>query len=231
MAQSQLALYNMALAVCGHDYTIADVAEESIAAETCELFYENVRQVLLRSAFWNSSKRFARLVEEAERDPDEDWVTSDPVPGYAFSYELPASLLAARYLTDFAQFELSYDNDSKILATNGGSDTASERPVLCFSIDVTDVTLWEPDLYQAMYYALAAHITMPLTGKVARRQANLQLAYDIVMGARANAANEIHRLFQYHSEVLMARGYTYGPSTPYVAPYGSWYNLTAVPTR
>jgi len=224
VAQSQVNLYNLALSACGHDYTVAAVDEQSIAAETCELWYENVRQVMLRTAFWSSTKRSLRLTLEAERDNNVDWVAADPLPGYSYSFDWPSNMMAARYLSTFGQFELGYDNDGRTINTN------EEEPILIYSVDVTDPTAWEPDLYQAMIYAMAAHITMPLTGKVARRQSNLQLALDLIMSARANNANEINRLFHYQSTSLRLRGYSSGPEIPYIAPYGPWYALTSSPT-
>lgn len=220
MAQSQLNLYNMALAACGADYSLSATNEETIPASVCNLWYENVRQTVLRAAHWKSAKRYARLTEEAERDLSADWVTTDPEPGYAFSYALPSSLLAARYLTDFSQFDIGYDNDKKILSCNIGGSAATDAPVLCYTIDVTDVTLFEPDLYQALIYGLAAHISMPLTGKVARVRGLLELANGVLLSARAATANEMYVVYNQFTERLQARGFTHNIPSIYVYPYG-----------
>jgi hypothetical protein len=230
MAQSQLALYNMALAACGQDYTLSAVNEESVAAELCELWYENTRQMILRAAHWNSARRFSRLTEEAERDESEDWVAADPNPGWYFSYDLPTSMLAARYLTDFSQFDIGYDDNGKVLNCNVGGTEAVDAPVLCYTVDVTDVTLWEPDLYQAVIYGLAGNITMPLTGKVNRARANFELANAILLQARAANANERYQNMQQWPETLQIRGHI-GPvaTNAYVAPYGSLFSSTGAP--
>lgn len=229
MAQSQLDLYNKALSVIGADYTVEAVDEASVPAETCELWYDEVRRVVLRAAHWGSARKVARLTLEAERDLSADWVTSDPEPGFAYSYVIPSDLLAARYLSHFGEFTISNDDDEKILNTNWGSDTASERPVLIYTFDQTDVSKWEPDLYVAIAYSLAAQITMPLTGKLARVRSNLEMAYDLVLQARVNTANEIHRMMQSQPEILSLRGYSYSPSTPYIYPYGSWFSTPGAP--
>lgn len=230
MAQSQLALYNMALAVAGQDYTIAATSEESVPAEVCELWYENVRQTVLRAAHWNSARRFARLTEEAERDDSADWVAADPNPGWLYSYDLPASMLAPRYLTSFDQFDIGYDNDGKVLNCNVGGSAATDAPVLCYTVDVTDVTLYEPDLYQAMIYGLAGQIVMPLTGKTSRARNIFDLANGLLMQARAQNANDRYQLVSQRPETLQLRGHV-GPSVTnaYFHPYGSLFTSTGAP--
>jgi hypothetical protein len=230
MAQSQLALYNMALAACGMDYTLAATSEESVPAEACELWYENVRQTVLRAAHWNSARRFARLTEEAERNTATDWTSTAPNPGWLYSYDLPSSILAARYLTTFDQFDIGYDNDGKVLNCNIGGDVSTDAPILCYTVDVTDVTLWEPDLYQAVVYGLAGHITMPLTGKVSRARMNFELANGLLMQARAQSANERYQLITQWAESLQIRGHIGAQVTnAFVAPYGSLFSSTGAP--
>ena len=232
MAQSQLALYNMALSIVGEDYTLSTTSEESVPAETCELWYENVRQTVLRAGWWNSAKQFVRLTEVTDREEDatEEWETTDPAPGYAYSYDYDAitDLLYARYLTSFAQFELHYDagNSKMVLSTNDGADTAAERPILCYTIDVTTVTRWEPDLYEAMAFALASRICIPLTGKIVRTRETAQAANDIIMQARAANLNEMHRRWEQLPDQLLRRGYNFSVQAPYIYPFGSLITAT-----
>lgn len=229
MAQSQLNLYNLAVSLAGGDYTIASTGEGSIPAAACELHYENVRQVMFRAAHWNSLRRFARLTQDAERDDDAAWVSTDPSPGWAFSYALPTSCLAARFLADFSEFDLSYDNNSRILNTNLGGTATEDKPILCYTVDSTDPTLWEPDLYQSVYLALAAIICGPLTGKNAKVQTLSAMANSILASARAANANEYFRRFQQTPGNLQARGYNYTVSTPFVYPYGAMFSVTGAP--
>lgn len=242
MAQSQTALYNLAVAAVGGDYTISSTSEESIPAEVCELWYEPVRQTVLRAAFWACAKRHERMTKAAARDAetgydsdtDDDWVTSDPEPGYAFSYTLPTSMLRARYLTTLEMFSLGWEEEGahKILSCNSGGENATDAPILCYTVDVTDVTLWEPDLYMAIAYGLAGHIALPLTGKAGKAQAMYALANQLIMEARANGANEVGHLLRKRQapELLQARGYAYSPTiSPYVYPYGHLLTGTGAP--
>jgi hypothetical protein len=229
VVQSQVALYNLALDAVGMDYVINAVDEETIGAEKCNLWYEPTRQALLRSAHWNSSKRFARLTIEAERDDAEDWVTTDPMPGWAYSYSLPADYLYARHLADFQPFDIALDNDKLTLVSNWGSDTASERPILCYTFDQTDITKWEPDLYIAMAHALAANICMGITAKLARKMRLQETVQGLIAEARATAANEYHQLWRFRPSVLAARGYGVQESTQYLYPYGVMFSSTGAP--
>ena len=229
MAQSQLALYNLAIASTGTNYRMTSTSEESEPAEICELYYESVRQTILRAAHWKSAKRHIRLTEEAERNTSADWVSTDPEPGFAFSYELPANMLAARYLSDFSQFDIGYETDKKILSCDVGGSAATDAPVLCYTIDVMDVTLFEPDLYMAMYYGLGAHLCMALTGKPQRAQGLFNLANQQIVEARANTANEMHRLFKERSLRMQARDAATMLQTPFIYPYGNLLSGTGAP--
>jgi len=242
MAQSQVALYNLAIAACGGDYTVSATSEESIPAETCELFYENVRQTVLRAAYWPCAKRHVRMTKAAARDAetgydsntDADWQTSDPEPGYAYSYTLPNSMLRARYLSTFEVFSLGWEEegDHAIISCNSGGVTADDAPILCYTKDVTDVTTWEADLYQSVAYGLAAHIALPLTGKTTKADTLFTLANSFILMARANSANEMAHLrnVQQMPERLQARGYAYSPIiAPYIYPYGNLLTGTGAP--
>lgn len=231
MAQSQVNLYNLAISQAGSDYVISATSDQTLAAETCELYYENVRQTVLRAAHWNSAKRYGRLTEETERDADAAWVSTDPEPGYAFSYDLPANYLYARYLSTYERFEIGYETDQKILSCDIGGDNFDDRPILCYTVDVTDVTIWEPDLYRAMYFALAAHICMPLNGKPSRARELFQYANAFLMDAQTQNANEMHRYLQQRVERLAARGYSYTPPDLYVYPFGNLFSGTGASLR
>lgn len=229
MAQSQLNLYNLAVAAIGGDYTLAATNEETLAAEACEMWFENTRQVLLRSAWWGCSKKFARLVEKVARDTAEDWVETDPEPGYAYSYELPDDYLYARFLTDYAEFDISNDDTGRTLVCNVGGSELTDAPVLCYSADIEDPANWEADLYQSMVYALGSHINLPLTGKTSKTQLLVAMANSFVQDARVNTANERHRLMRVRPEVLALRGTDFPIGTPFFFPYGSMLTSTGAP--
>lgn len=231
MAQSQLALYNLALSIMGSDYTVASLTEQSIPNEVCNLWYENTRLTVFRAAHWKSCKRYARLVKANSRetetgytsDSDLDWQSTDPEPGFAFSYLLPERCVAPRYLSDFGQFDVGVNSDSgqDILSCNYGGAEADDAPILCYTYDQTNPVKWEPDLYKAMAYALASQIAMPITGKPKKTELIFGVANQIILEARASTANEMHMRQTQLPEQLQARGYLTTYSAPYVYPYGS----------
>ena len=230
MAQSQVNLYNMALSAVGADYSLSTASYNVLPASLCNLWYENTRQVILRAAHWNSCKQAVRLTEEAERDLTADWVATDPLVGYAFSYEVPTDMLHARYLSTLEQFEIHYEaGDQKVINCNVGGSASTDAPILIYTIDVTDPTRWEPDLYQAMIYGLAGHICRPLTGKTALARDMFELANMILREAQARNANELHRMLKSRPDRLSARGYDYSTVTPYIYPYGNMFAGTGAP--
>ena len=229
MAQSQLALYNMALSEAGAAYTLAATNENNIPCNACNLHFESVRQVILRAAHWTTAKRFARLVEEVERDQSADWVSTDPEPGYAFSYALPSNILAPRFLTDFSPFSISYDDDKRTLNCNVGGSATTDAPILCYTVDVTDPAGWEPDLYQAVMYGLAAAISMPLNAKVQRTRGLFDLANTILLEARANSANDQQKIYEKQADSLAARGHLGISNRGYIYPYGNLLTMTGAP--
>lgn len=230
MAQSQLALYNLAISLCGGDYTIAAVSEASVPAEMCELWYEPTRQLVMRAAHWNSCERIARLVEDTERDSGAAWVPGDPSPGFAFSYTLPSDMLAARYLATFSRFKISYDDTGKTLVCDIGGSATTDAPLLIYTTDNDTVTEWEADLYLAMAYGLAGNVAIGLTGKRSKSADLFQLANSYLTNARANNANEQHELRTQKAASLQLRGYSQSNINSYVYPFGNLFAPPGAPT-
>lgn len=230
MAQSQLNLYNMALSHAGSKYTLASPSENSIPADICNLWYENVRQTVLRAAHWNCAKRFARLTEEAERDTGADWVSTDPAPGWGFSYEVPENMLYARHMADYSMFDLHYETDQMVINSNMGGSSTEYVPILCFTIDVEDVTVWEPDLYQTIVLGLAAMICAPLTGKLQKEQTVVNKANIALREAQARHLNEHQVRWMMNPTQLQVRGYSFTPTTPYLYPFGAGFSGTGSST-
>lgn len=240
MAQTQLALYNLALAAIGSDYSVASLTEQSLPAEACTLWYENTRLTVFRAAHWNSCKRFVRLTKSTARetetgytaDADLDWQSGDPEPGFAFSYQFPERFVAARYLTDFSQFSVGVNSETgeDAINCNIGGPVADDAPVLCYTYDQQNPAKWEPDLYQSMIYGLAGHLVMTITGKPDRANLMFNLANQFLLDARARTANERHQLFQQTPERLQARGYSYTPVFPFVQSYGNLFSGSGAST-
>lgn len=226
MAQSQTELYNLALSAVGARKTVSAPTENSREAEQCNLWYGSVRANIFRAAHWGSIKRFARLGLLVERDTAADWVTTDPEPGFIYSYSLPVGCVAARYLSTFERFTTGvyYSTNVRALFTD------MEDAVLCYSFDQTNTALWDHSLYLAVAYGLAAHICLPLSGKPERASGLIKASNAIIAEARAQSANEQQGTIETLPEWITTRGYKGSPSTTrYFAPFGEYLSMMGAP--
>lgn len=218
MATDVVSVYNMALAAVGTRARVQSISEVSPEAEQCSLWYEEVRDLVLRTAPWNSASAYRRLALSSERNSDAPWVPNDPAPGWRFAYAIPSDLLAPRYLTGYAQFELGVNSlDQKVLYTN------ADQALLRYTKRQTRPDIWDVDLRSAIAFALAAHIAAKLTGSTDKVRLVTAQAIDKIMQARQASANEVQ--FQNDSvpEWIAARGYGgTAPVTPFIYPFAEF---------
>lgn len=214
MSVSVVDIYNWALAAVGTKARVQSPTESSTEAEACTIFYENVRDQILRSAPWDCARTYKRLAQSAERDVDVDWVVTDPPPGWLYAYALPSDFLWPRQLSTFAKFELGINSvDQKVLYTN------DVTPILCYTKRQTRVDLWDADLQAAVGFALGAHICMKLTASESKTKLVTGQAIDKILAARQAAANAPNFTVESIPEWLVARGYGgVAPVMPYVYP-------------
>lgn len=215
MAQDQLTVFRLALDAIGYSRVPDDPDENSPGATACRRWFEPVRDYLLRSAFWPSAKAAKRIGVLVERDDSEDWVVTDPLPGWRFAYQAPTDMLAPRYLSTWEQFETGVQDNKRVIYTD------MEQAILVYTKKETVLSLYDPALFMALSHALGAYICQGLTGKNQKAQAQLQQANSIIMQARADTANEMQRVFDSVPEWISARGYTGAVVVDrFVYPYG-----------
>lgn len=224
MAQDLVTLYNLALSVAGITSGVDSPSEASPEAEQCRLWFEPVRNLILRAAFWPSVKGVKRLGLLATRDTDKDWTSSDPFPGWLYAYALPSDALAPRFITDWQQFTTGIYEGKRAVFTN------VENAVLVYTLRQADISLWDAGLFMAVAYGLAGHISMPLNGKPQRAQMNIQQANQMIIDARVNIANEEETAVDSLPEWISARGFQGTPSgNRYFHPYGPLLSSTGAP--
>jgi len=225
MSLAQVDIYNMALAAVGAPGRVQLPTEVSPEAEVCQLWYESVRDLILRSAPWDCAKAHVRMAQQAVRELTDDetegdvWVAADPAPGWQYAFFLPANLLAPRYLSTYARFELGMSADDKrVLYCN------DPAPVLIYTKRQTRVDLWEVDLQHAIAFGLAAHIAEPLTGSANKVRLVTAQAIDKIMNARQASANMPNAgMADPLPEWLAARGYGGAmPSTQFIYPWANF---------
>lgn len=220
MTQDLVSIYNLASSAAGSRNNIALPTEVSREAELCELWFGPVRDQVLRAAPWPNTRAFKRLALLAERDPDLEWTASDPEPGLVYLYAVPDDMVNPRYLTTFERFNYGpWDNGGTDIMT---ISTQTEDAILAYTKRQENLAIWDSQLYFAVAYALAAHITMPLTGKAQRAQNAAQLANQLIVQARVNAANTDVEDYETIPEWISARGYAGSyPATRYIYPNGA----------
>ena len=215
MVTSRLEIFNWALSIVGARDSITDADEDGREAEVCNLWYEGIRDDVLRAAPWPSATKVAKLALLSKRESDE-WTEGAPHPGHAFAYAYPNDMIRPQYLSTFAPFTTGLvEDDRPAIMTN------EPNAVLTYTMRQTRVGLWEADLQLAIAHGLAAYICSPLNAKTERIDFAIQMANQKIMQARINAANQDMRQYDTSPEWFTARGYGEPQDRRrFVFPYG-----------
>lgn len=200
MAKNLVEIYNLALSSVGTRASVSLPSERSREAEICNLWYPLVRDKVLRAAPWASARASELLAVKAQRVSGRLWQKGDPEPDWNFTYSLPADFLYPRYLQNFNQFFLADDNGQPIMYAN------VPNAILIYTKKQELPSAWDSALYNAIIHALAAHITMPLNGKVQTASFAMQKANEAIINARIETANENQIEYDSLPDWLIARG-------------------------
>lgn len=203
MITDEVSIYNLALSSVGTRSMVALPNEKSREAEICRLWFGPVRDRVLRAAPWSSTKAWSRLALMKERDTNSPWADNDPEPQYSYAYAIPQDMLSPRYLAGYQRFSLSSYPGNKLAIM-----TSQPNALLCYTVRQEVIGLWDPGLQQAVVYALAAHIAMPLHGKADRARNALEQANSLIMQAREENANDDMDQIDAVPSWIQARGYT-----------------------
>ena len=180
---SKIKICNMALSLVGVSQKIDDIDEASKEAQECNLWYDQVRDSVLRDASWGFASKYQTLVE-ASASPSADW---------DYQYRLPSDFLRATWLTDGERddstpipYALGADSDGAgVIFTN------QQSPVILKYVYVaSDESRWPSDFVVAMAWALGAAIAGTLADNPAwsdRAMKGYQMA---IRKALANMRNE-----------------------------------------
>lgn len=215
MPLTVLNVWNQALGALGNQARVEAEDEVSPEAEACVLYYETARDAVFRAAPWAELTSFFRLASFATRDEDEDWVATDPPPGWDYAFTLPSDIVRPRYLTSFGRFVMSRVGTRQVLACNEAT------PILAYTGRVTNPAYWNNDLQQAVIFSLAAHICKKLTGNDSDLNNMYTLANDLILTARVNDANDNAQgqSLEWVPDWLQARGQNIGfPTQKYIYP-------------
>lgn len=191
-------IYNTALGYCGVTASIASVSEGSLEADLCERLFPTVRDNVMSSAAWPRLRAWSRLASSATRDATLDWTSSDPDPGYVYSFLVPSDMLHPLHLNSYYRFSYA----------NGKISCNQETPILHYLRKSTDPAEWDTDLAAALSAVLAVHIVLPLTGRDARLQSVRALVDETLNRIHMEANNGQNESFDVLPTWIAARGYS-----------------------
>lgn len=174
MAISDASICNMALARIGVTKSITALTDTTVEGRQCNLFYEQTRDALLEAFAWPFATRQATLavIDDIDRD---DWTYAYGLPDDCLS---PRSIWAGvRTPRPDQRFPFVLENDS----TEGPILLCDiQDATLSYTAQVTAPGLFTKKFSDALAWALAVELSMPLkvdkaTAALARQMAQLSL--------------------------------------------------------
>ena len=217
MSTTVLSIYNAAISAAGGKGRLSSLSTRSKERDACDTWYEFVRDSVQQAAYWPCTKTTARLTLASERAANTAWADTDPQHPYSYRYALPNFYLRAWHLHDFATFELSSNVDGTQLFL----DTNTQNAVLTYARVSDNPALWEAKMRNAVVWALAAHISSDINGKLGLRDRNMQLANDLLLEAQAASATQQRTRLDTVPPNLAARGGSFTPETRFYYQHGA----------
>jgi len=188
MAASDTAIANLALSHLGNKDSLSDIeTDTSREAEVCRIFFDTVRDEMLRQFPWPFATKFAELSEvEEEPDPPDEW---------GYSYRYPSDCLYIRRILSGARndsratrepYKIGVDGTGKLIYTD------LESAVVEYTFRNEDPTDYPDDFTMALSYRLASYMAPQLTqgDPFALRDFCLKMYALSVSAANAAAFNE-----------------------------------------
>ena len=186
MAVSEVIICNLALRKLGARL-IESLRGSSQEAVTCNLFYEEVRDAVLREYPWNFAAARCRLAKLAEQ----------PSFGFSFQYQLPADCLYLRQLESSAD-EFVVEG-GKLLCNHDGVSAIYTRKV-------TNSALFDSSFVMALSSRLAAEIADDITGSSSKAKDMWTLYLNAMRDARLVDSAEGRKGETLNDPWLEARG-------------------------
>jgi hypothetical protein len=197
----QTGLYNTTLGRLGVGQVIGAPTENSVPAKTCNRFYEQCRQEVLRAFPWGFALRAEPLA----------LVSGQTFPGWSYVYQYPNGCLNMRAVGDESGLRrvrtLALCGDSswhetlqqvrqpwqKAIKDDGASQVLlSDVPDAWgfFGLDVTNLGAWDIDAKSLLSWRLCMDVGGPLQAKRELIDAAEQRYFTWLQSAAANTLNE-----------------------------------------
>lgn len=158
MAQSQVQICNLALMRVGVSLTISSLDEGSAESRVLSAAYTPTLERVLTDKPWPFATRFANLED-----------VGSPPTGWAYRYRYPNDCIGLRRLmlsvddlrTDYP-YQIVEDAEANALAIC----TNLEVPIAEYTARITQTSLFTPQFVNALAWALAAEIAIPLSANI-----------------------------------------------------------------
>jgi hypothetical protein len=226
---------NLALSAIGTRSTIASLSEDSTEAATCQLWYAQTRDSLLRKLPWNWARRqVAMAVYKAAIGTPENptGILDEPPLPWKYSYAWPADCLSARYILPLGPNSGAEPSPPLTSANNGvpyptrtppikflvaGDRDTGNNPlkviltnkalaVLVYTGKVNDPNIWDQNFVDAMVGRLAARISFALSGDKTLTKMAIALGLQAEADAEAQNGDEGISVNMWDPQWLVARG-------------------------
>ena len=194
----QVGVYNLCLGRLGVGQAIGSPTENSVPAKTCNRFYDQCRQEVLRAFPWGFATKAEPLAQ----------VVGQTFPGWTYVYQYPNQCLNMRAVGDEYGMRRTYSQWlsrdpcfwttlqqvrqpwQKALKADGASQVLLSDIQTAwgfFTVDVTNTGAWDVDFASAVADRLAMEVGGPLQAKVELVTAATQ-RYGIWLSQAAAAA-------------------------------------------
>lgn len=150
---TEVSICSNALRRLGDD-PITSLTDDTERARLCNAFYQDSRDLVLRSHPWNFAITRASLAQ----------LSDTPAYGYNYMYALPTDPYCLRVLEmEYADYIFKIEND----ATNGRVLVTDESTAkILYIARITNPTLFDSMFVETLTSKLAADLAYPITGSV-----------------------------------------------------------------
>lgn len=198
---SKIDICNLALSELG-EATIVSLGEASTEARTCNRYYEQCKEFLLKSSMWSFAKRVKPLA-----------LTTETSPQWKYVYAYPSDALTVRFLFPDISRDTNLTITDDYWPVRGLKELVRENPYetalgdngriiltdLCdayigYTQNIDDATYFPPDFVDVFSLYLAHKMTYAIVGvsgdgRALRRDLYQQYEYELAK-TRANDANQ-----------------------------------------
>ncbi|MBQ6713162.1 MAG: hypothetical protein IJN28_05190 [Selenomonadales bacterium] len=197
-AVTNIEICNMALGYIAKTriFSLEDKSEE---ARMCKLYYDHLRQLLLRNYVWGFAKRIVRLAKVDKK-----------IPGYEHAYAYPSECLAVRriYNEEGASVKEYEKEKYEVFVLDNGVVAVAcnvEDAYLEYTHDVVDVDTFSVDFVEALSRIIAYNIAQSLTGSESIANTQYQLFREMIANAKLASANEKETMPHFPDDYLTVR--------------------------